>query len=368
MVRQAVLVDVVLAAVLTALAVDTAVRTGADGWLAYLMAVLIVAPVAVRQRVPVLATGVMAGAMAAYGMLGHGIVEIPGNGIGLAIGMFTVATLRSRRVAALTFVPTVAATAACLAGAGLPLVSSLSQPTVLLLVSWGVGDSTRRWVRRTEHLAARTSQAVVDERVRIARELHDIVTHHMSVVSLQAGVAQYVLDTDPRTAGSAIAAAGDAGRQALAEMRRLLEVLRVEHDADPDHRPQPGLADLHRLVDHTRKAGLPVDVVMTGRARPLPPGPDLCAYRVVQESLTNILKHAGPATARIAIDYGEQTFTLSVTDDGVLSPNGAPSPDSHGIRGMRERAELYGGVLTAGPRDPRGFVVTLRLPITEDGS
>jgi signal transduction histidine kinase len=368
MVRQAVLVDAVLAAVLTALAVDPAGRTGVGGWLAYAMAVLMVAPVAVRQRAPVLVTVIMAGAMAAYGLLGYGNGEVPGSGIGMTIGMFTVATLRPRRVAALTFAPTVAATEAGLVGAGLPLWSSLTLPTVLLLVSWGVGDSTRRWVQRTEHLAARTAQAVVDERVRIARELHDIVTHHMSVVSLQAGVAQYVLDTDPRTARSAIGAAGDAGRQALAEMRRLLDVLRVDHDADPDHRPQPGLADLHRLVDHTRKAGLPVDVVMTGNARPLPPGPDLCAYRVVQESLTNILKHAGPATARIALDYGEQTFTLSVTDDGAPSATGPPSPDSHGIRGMRERAELYGGVLTAGPRDPRGFAVTLRLPISEDRS
>jgi signal transduction histidine kinase len=340
MVRQAALVDAVLAAVLTALAVDTAVRTGADGWIAYLMAVLMVAPVAVRQRAPVLATGIMAGAMAAHGLLGYGNEEIPGNGIGMAIGMFTVATLRPRRVAALTFVPTVVATAAYLAGAGLPIWSSLTLPTLLMLVSWGMGDSTRRWVQRTEHLAARTAQAVVDERVRIARELHDIVTHHMSVVSLQAGVAQYVLDTDPRTARSAIAAAGDAGRQALGEMRRLLDVLRVDHDADADHRPQPGLADLYRLADHTRKAGLPVDVVVTGRVRPLPPGPDLCAYRVAQESLTNILKHAGPATARIGLDYGEQTFTLSVTDDGPPSSTGTPSPDSHGIRGMRERAEL----------------------------
>jgi signal transduction histidine kinase len=180
-----------------------------------------------------------------------------------------------------------------------------------------------------------------------------------------------VLDEDPPTAKVAISAAGDAGRQALAEMRRLLDVLRVDHDPDSDagsdYRPQPGLSDLDRLVDHTRKAGLPVDVVVTGRPGPLPPGPDLCAYRVAQESLTNILKHAGPATARIELDYGEQTFTLSVSDDGAPSAVGCAAPDSHGIRGMRERAELYGGVLTAGPREQRGFAVILRLPITEDG-
>jgi signal transduction histidine kinase len=372
MVRQAVLVDALLAAGLTALAVDTAARTGTADWLAYLIAALAVAPIAVRQRVPVLATWIMAGAITAYGLLRYGAGEAPGGGIGMMIGMFTAATLRPRRVAALAFVPAMLATAAFLAAGGLPLWSSLLFPTLVLLGAWGLGDATRRWAQRTERLAARAAQAVADERVHIARELHDIVTHHMSVVSLQAGLAQYVLDTDPPTARSAISAAGDAGRQALAEMRRLLDVLRVDHDSDIDHdadyRPQPGLSDLDRLVDHTRKAGLPVDVVVTGRVRPLPPGPDLCAYRVAQEALTNILKHAGPATARVELDYGKRTFTLSVIDDGTPSAPGPPSPNSHGIRGMRERAELYGGVLTAGPREQRGFAVTLRLPIGKDGS
>jgi signal transduction histidine kinase len=370
-VRQALLVDAVVATALSALAVDTATRSGTGDWLAYLIAVLSVAPVAVRQRVPVLATWIMAGAIAAYGLLRYG-AEAPGGGVGMMIGMFTVATLRTRRVAALAFVPAMVATAAYLVAGGLPLWSSLLFPTLVLLGAWGLGDGTRRWAERSEQLAARAAQAVADERVRIARELHDIVTHHMSVVSLQAGVAQYVLDSDPPTARSAISAAGDAGRQALAEMRRLLDVLRVaddpDSDHDSDHRPQPGLSDLGQLVDRTRKAGLPVEVVVTGRARALPPGPDLCAYRVAQESLTNTLKHAGPATARIELDYGEQTFTLSVSDDGAPSAAGPSSPDSHGIRGMRERAELYGGVLTAGPREQRGFAVTLRLPISKDGS
>ena len=367
MVRQPVLMDVLLAGVLIVLAVDTAARTGGGQWLAYLLAVLAVAPIAIRQRAPVLATLTMAGAMATYGLLGYGVGEAPGNGIGVIIGIFTVATLRPRRAAALVFVPTTLATVACLTGSGLPIWSSSAMVVLVLLGAWGLGDSTRRWARRSEQIAARAARAVADERVRIARELHDIVTHHMSVVSLQAGLAQYVLDEDPPTAKVAISAAGDAGRQALAEMRRLLDVLRVDHDAEPDYRRQPGLSDLDRLVDHTRKAGLPVDVVVTGRAGPLPPGPDLCAYRVAQESLTNILKHAGPATARIVLDYGEQTFTLSVSDDGAPSAVGRPAPDSHGIRGMRERAELYGGVLTAGPREQRGFAVILRLPITEDG-
>ncbi|GAA5133689.1 sensor histidine kinase [Pseudonocardia adelaidensis] len=366
--HQAVLTDALFAVVLTALAVDTASRSGAGGWLVHLVAVLAVAPIAVRRRVPVLATWIMAGAIAAYGLLAPGTGEVPGGGFGMIVGMFTVATLRPPLAAAVAFVPAVVATAAFLAAAGMPGGSVLAFPTLVLLGVWGLGDATRRWAQRSEHMAARAARAVADERVRIARELHDIVTHHMSVVSLQAGLAQYVLDSDPPTAKLAISAAGDAGRQALAEMRRLLDVLRVDRDAESDYRPQPGLSDLDLLVDRTRKAGLPVDVVVTGRARPLPPGPDLCAYRVAQESLTNILKHAGPASARIELDYGEQTLTLSVSDDGAPFAPGSPAADSHGIRGMRERAELYGGVLTAGPREQRGFAVVLRLPISEDGS
>jgi signal transduction histidine kinase len=369
-IRQPVLLDALLAAVLTALAVDGVARSGAGtaDWPTYVLAVLTAAPVALRQRAPLLTTGIIIGGLAGYGLLNYGYTEVPNGGIGLVVGMFTAATLRPRRVAALVFVPALAVTTTYIAAAGLPVWFALTQSALVLLGAWILGDGTRRWAQRTEHLAARAAQAVADERVRIARELHDIVSHHMSVVSLQAGLARYVLDTDPPTAKVAISAAGDAGRQALAEMRRLLDVLRVDHEPDSDYRPQPGLAELGALVDRTRKAGLPIDVVVTGRACPLAPGPDLCAYRVVQESLTNILKHAGPATARIELDYGERILTLTVSDDGTPSRAGDPSPDSHGIRGMRERAELYGGVLTAGPRQVHGFAVVLRLPITEDFS
>jgi signal transduction histidine kinase len=369
-----ILVDVVLAALLVALAVDSAVRsgTGAAGWIAYPLAVLTAAPIALRQRVPVLTAGTMLGAVAAYAVLGYGSSELPASGIGMTIGVFTTATMRPRRVAALVFLLAVLTMAVYVVAVGLPVWVHLTQSALVLLGAWMLGDGTRRWAQRTERLATRAAEAVVDERVRIARELHDIVAYHMSVVALQAGLARYVLEADPPTAKVAIGTAADAGRQALAEMRRLLDVLRVSHDPDvepvSDYRPQPGLGELDELVDRTRKAGLPVDVVVTGRARPLAPGPDLCAYRVAQESLTNVLKHAGPARARIEIDYGERTFTLSVSDDASPSATGPPSPASHGIRGMRERAELYGGVLTAGPREERGFAVVLRLPISEDGS
>ncbi len=363
------LMDVMLAAVLAALAVDGAIRDNQDriDWTACLLGVLTAAPIVMRQRAPVVTTGIIVAALAAYGTLGYGVNEIPSGGVGMLIGMFTVATLRPRRVAVVVFLAALVVTIAYLTSLGAAARwSAFVQVTLVLLGAWMLGEGTRRWAERVEQLAARAAQAVAEERVRIARELHDIVAHHMSVVSLQAGVAQYVIDTDLPTARSAIVAAGDASREALIEMRHLLDVLRVD-GGDPDFSPQPGLAQLDALVERTRGAGVPVEVVVTGRPRTLAPGPDLCAYRMVQESLTNMLKHAGPATARIELDYGERTFTARVTDDGTGSSPAVPaSAASHGIRGMRERAELYGGVLTAGPREDRGFAVVLRLPISED--
>ncbi len=251
-----ILVDVLLAALLVALAVDSVFRsgTGAVGWLAYVLAALTAAPIAVRQRAPLLVTGVIVGAVAAYGLLGYGSSELPASGIGMTIGVFTTATLRPRRVAALAFLLGVVAMAIYIVAIALPLWPHLMQSGLVLLGAWMLGDGTRRWAQRAERLAARAAEAVADERVRIARELHDIVAHHMSVVALQAGLARYVVDDDPATAKVAIGAAADAGRQALAEMRRLLAVLRVDQDAEAasDYRPQPGLAELQELVDRTR--------------------------------------------------------------------------------------------------------------------
>jgi signal transduction histidine kinase len=182
------------------------------------------------------------------------------------------------------------------------------------------------------------------------------------VISVQAGLAELVLDADPPTAKNAIATVSDASREAMLDMRRLLDVLRVDREEEIDYRPQPGLALLDDLVARTRGAGLEVELAVTGDVRALPPGPDLCAYRVVQESLTNVLKHAGPARARVGVDYGERTLTVRVTDDGRPMVKAGPV-SSHGLRGMRERAELYGGVLTAGPAAEGGFAVLLRLPL-----
>ncbi|MDR7275168.1 sensor histidine kinase [Catenuloplanes atrovinosus] len=359
-----VLTDVLLATALTGLTTISLVTQseGPPHWLASTLGFLSAAPVAFRQWAPFGTLVVIVSALGLYGLLGFG--AWPNSGLGMVIGLFTVATLRSRAAAAAGFVLTLLVATIAYRTFPVPLtVPEILQYVLVMAVTWAVGDGTRRWALRAERAAAKTAEAVVEERVRIAREMHDIVTHHMSVISLQAGVAAYVLDTDPPTAKVAISTVGAASREALTEMRRLLDVLRIDH-GEESLRPQPGLADLEELAARIRSAGLAVDISVTGRVRPLPAGPDLCAYRVVQESLTNVLQHAGPAAARVEVDYGELTLTVTITDDGTKTHEPVPSPDSHGIRGMRERAALYGGVLTAG-RHESGFRVLLRLPIEE---
>lgn len=357
--------DLLLAVVLTGLTLATLVSfgAGADEWPAYVLATLTAVPLALRQLAPVATMAVLVSALGVYNVLGYS--NFPNSGVGMLVGMFTVATLRPRRVAALVFAGTVVVVVIALVRLPMPVAwSEVVQTGLVVLGAWMLGEGTKRWSERGERLAEEAAQAVANERVRIARELHDIVAHHMSVISLQAGLAQYVLDSDLATARQALATVGDTSREALTEMRRLLDVLRV--DQSDEYQPQPGLAALDELVDRARGAGLPVETVVTGQARPLPPGPDLCAYRVAQESLTNVLKHAGPATARIDLDYGESTLTLKVTDTGAKPVAQHASPNSHGIRGMKERAELYGGVLTAGPAREGGFSVVLRLPMSEE--
>ena len=357
--------DILLSAVLTGLALGSLVSKRDPDWLDVVLVFLTTAPVALRQRAPVVTSVIVLAALASWGLLGRADGDIPVGGIGVLIAIFTVAVLRPRWVAAVIFLGALTVTIGFVRTTA-PLAGwpEFSQAALVLVGAWVLGEGTRRWGQRAERAAAQAAQAVADERVRIARELHDIVAHHMSVVALQSGLAEYVIDTDLPTARKALGAVGDASREALLEMRRLLDVLRVDHSTDSDFSPQPGLAALDELVERARSAGLPVDVVVTGPVRPLPPGPDLCAYRVVQESLTNVLKHAGHAQARIDLEYGDTTLTLKVVDDGSTPPAQPAAVTSHGIRGMRERAELYGGVLTAGPRREGGFAVVARLPLS----
>jgi signal transduction histidine kinase len=202
-------------------------------------------------------------------------------------------------------------------------------------------------------------QAVAEERLRIAQELHDVIAHSMGVIAVQAGVGSHVIDTDPAEAKKSLDAISQTSRSTLAEIRRLLGVLR--EDTSATYTPAPGLADLDRLVDDVAGAGLEAEVRCEGERTELPPGVDLTAYRIIQEALTNVLKHAGRARATVVIGYEDEALRLEIVDDG-RGVNGSSATGGHGLIGMRERVGVYGGTLEAGPRMGGGYRVAVRLP------
>lgn len=205
-------------------------------------------------------------------------------------------------------------------------------------------------------------QAVIAERDRIARELHDVIAHSVTVIIVQAGAAQRLLDRDLAGAHRTLETIRTSGSEALDELRRLLGLMREAPAADSAVEPQPGIARLGSLIEQTQELGLPVDYVVDGAQRAVPPGIDLAVYRIVQEALTNIRKHAGPAKARVQLEFLSNELEILVCDDGkgaLKGVNGA----GHGLIGMSERVALYGGTLTSGPRSSGGFEVRVRIPL-----
>ena len=215
-----------------------------------------------------------------------------------------------------------------------------------------------RLVERERELAAR--EAIVEERARIARELHDAIAHNVSMMVVQAGAERRVLDTGNEPTREVLETIERIGRGALTEMRRLVGMLRS--DTADELAPQPGLADLPRLVTQVRAAGLPVELHVDGERREVPVGIELSAYRIVQEALTNALKHAGDARASVHVRYTSDSLELEIADDGTGTSAHVPS-GGHGLVGMRERVALYGGRLDAGQRPSGGFAVRVLLPI-----
>jgi signal transduction histidine kinase len=265
--------------------------------------------------------------------------------------------------------------------AGITLITALDPapdvsfftPVVFAAGPWVAGRLVRRhWAqareldalnaelerRRADDLAAATER----ERARIARELHDVVAHSISVMVVQAGAAEQVVRADPEQTAAALASIRRTGKGALAEMRRMLGVLRA---GEPGLAPQPGIDDLSALVDQMRSAGLDAHVRFEGDRAALDPGRELAAYRVVQEALTNTLKHAGAARADVTVRFGPGHVELEVADNGSAVHNGS---GGHGLIGMRERMALYGGSVDAGPRDCGGWTVSARIPAGEDAS
>ncbi|MGY2083936.1 sensor histidine kinase [Blastococcus sp. SYSU DS0539] len=269
---------------------------------------------------------------------------------------------------------------------------SALQDGLLAAAAWSLGDAAR--TRRLQAVAlaerareaeanreAHGREAVAQERLRIARELHDVMAHSMSVIAVQAGVGRHVMDRDPETARKALGVIEDSSRRTLTEMRQLLGVLRVDDGpgsggavatpAAADRGPQPGLDRLDELLAGARATGLVVTLTVNGTASALPPQLDLAAYRILQEALTNAAKHAGPAEIRVVLTWRGDSLEVYISDDGRGPVGGRESRSAsggYGLIGLRERATSVGGELEAGP-DPRGgFRVRARLPLTPEGA
>ena len=229
---------------------------------------------------------------------------------------------------------------------------------------WQLGESRQLRHRAAELERERDEKArlaVAEERARIARELHDIVAHAISVMIVQARVGRRRLEGETAPPRESFDTIEETGRQALGEMRRLVGMLRADGVEQPDLTAQPGLAQLDALVAHVSGAGLPVELTIEGEPRELAPGIDLCSYRIVQEALTNALKHAGAATAGVVVSYGDDEIEIEVVDTGAGDGDG--DGGGHGLAGMRERVSLYGGEIEAGHQEDGGFVVRARLPL-----
>ncbi|MFF1613266.1 sensor histidine kinase [Amycolatopsis sp. NPDC058278] len=326
-------------------------------------------------------------ALRRWSPLGAFVVGVPLFGLTLATSVVPVVPLASVPMALVTYslaargsrrtgLGALAVVVLLIAAAG-PVYTghwSWPRPAVLLpglvvIVGWVVGrmaaqarayrESLRR--QRDREADAAVQRTVTEERLRIARDLHDVVAHSMSVITIQADMGRLVLDSKPAVAGAALGVIETTGRDALGELRRMLGILRAPdtESALGSLRPAPGLGDLDRLVAHAAAAGLEVAVTVTGEPRPLPRGVDLSAYRIVQEALTNVVKHAATPTCRLLLGYGPDAVTIDILDDGQ---GGSPRPGGHGLVGIRERAQLCGGECHAGPQPGGGFRVFVRLP------
>ncbi|MGE5763292.1 MAG: sensor histidine kinase, partial [Mycobacterium leprae] len=322
-----------------------------------------------RRRAPLLVLAASAAAFFVYHTLGYAPPPLP---FAPLIALYTAAALRSPRISATA----AAAIVVGLVAAGVteegPLTDDqflayLTSAGAAWMLGYGVQLGRARaslWegqaVQLAREQAERTKAAIRQEQARIARELHDIVAHNVSVIVAQAGAAQKVFDTDAEQSRQALHSIEMTGREALTEMRRLLNVLHTDAGQD-DRAPQPGLDQLPSLVAHMRRAGLPVELTVRGRARPLAPGVELSAYRIIQEALTNVLKHAGPTRAWVELVYHPASLELTVRDEGRGSAQALVA--GHGLVGMRQRVALVGGELTVGPARRGGFEVTAKLPV-----
>ena len=376
--------DALLAAALTGLAVLTLVAGARDvgsyhpGSIALLLLQSI--PLVLRRVYPIAIYAVILAATMAHALLA---LDNLSSGLPLLITIFTVAEARDRRTSAIAAIVAAALFFALIAWrGGLPAATgSLVQTQLAVLAAWTLGTWARErqaYIGTVEERARHAEQtrdaearrAVVEERERIAREMHDVVTHHVSVMVIQAGAAERALDRRPEDARQAIEAVGSTGRQALADMRTMLGILGPPRDSEAlagdALEPMPGLDRLGELIESVRAAGLPVELSVSGERRRLHPGVELSAYRIIQEALTNTLKHADGARSSVSVAFGPTDLALTVTDEGGHRARDlASAGHGRGLIGMRERLAMFGGEFEAGPSST-GFRVTARLPLAAE--
>ncbi|MGH8977417.1 MAG: sensor histidine kinase [Acidimicrobiia bacterium] len=339
---------------------------------AYVVAIASVLPYYARRRAPLVAF-----LISATGLMVLVLRDFQGDPLPLLllVGTYTVAaycSARDRLICAL-------ALALCflllgIFGAVGMNAAGLFANIAIFTAAYFFGATIRNRRLYMEELEARTSalererdeeakRAVADERLRIAQELHDVVAHSMGVIAVQAGVGAHVIESDPGEAKKSLEAISTTSRATLTEIRRMLGVLR--EDSGAGYEPAPDLTALPRLVDSVRAAGLDVAMDVEGASADVPPGVSFTAYRIVQEALTNVMKHAGPARATVLVGYEPGVVRLEVSDDG-RGVNGRSADGGHGLVGMRERVAVYGGTLTAAPKPGGGFKVAATLPYGEN--
>lgn len=374
-------VDALVAVGLTALSLATLAGGARDlGTVDPLSLVLLVSqtlPLVARRRWPLAIFVITFSAT----ML-HAVLAVDGinSTLGFLVALFTVGEMRDRRTSGLAaLIAGIVVGVLTLTSGSLPAaLSGLVQTELAVFATWVLGVWARDRNRQLETAEERASRlerereerdrrAVAEERERIARELHDVVTHHVSVIVIQAGAAERALDRRPVDARTAIEAIDATARQALADMRRMLGILGRGPDSGAELAPMPSLDRLGELLEQVRAAGTPVELSVTGERRPLDPGVELSAYRIIQEALTNAMRHAPGARTRVTVGYSATALDIQVDDDGSGTADAArrrtTDGSGHGLIGMRERVALFGGDFEAGATG-RGFRVAARLPLT----
>jgi signal transduction histidine kinase len=347
------MIDVALSGFLVWWTAENAINDGEALWATLLLSAAALA-LLVRRRWPV--------AVLAFALVPYAITEYTGTGQpAVLVALYTVASLRSERTAVLATAVAVTTSVVTVSVHGdswdLALARTL-EVVFAAILGLVIAEGRARRARETAMLA---QIAAADERMRIARELHDVVAHHLSVMVVQANVAAETVKPD-QPAFAPTHAIVSEGREALGDMRRVLGVLHTPDDSE-EHAPQPGLAAVGELIERVRGTGLKVTLSTEGDPPKIPSGLDLTAYRIIQEALTNTLRHAQASEARVSVSYSPQSIGLEVADNGIGPTNNGSAGSGHGLDGMRERAALFGGKLTTEPNPGRGYRVRAELPI-----